>query len=64
MVIKRTPRLEKFYRELEAKENLSYIGAVRIYDAPHKETDMNNDTITAHKGFLASGEGCEKTKYE
>jgi hypothetical protein len=29
--------LDKFYRQLDAKENLSYKEALRIYDAPHKE---------------------------
>lgn len=36
-MIKNKDKLHKFYRELEAKENLSYKEAVRIYDALHKE---------------------------
>jgi hypothetical protein len=36
-MIKNKHKLDKFYRELEAKENLSYKEAVRIYDALHKE---------------------------
>ncbi|MCJ7778341.1 MAG: hypothetical protein MUP16_08515 [Sedimentisphaerales bacterium] len=36
-MIKNKDKLNKFYRELDAKENLSYREAVRIYDALHKE---------------------------
>jgi hypothetical protein len=36
-LIKNKDKLNKFYRELDAKENLSYREAVRIYDALHKE---------------------------
>jgi hypothetical protein len=36
-MIKNRRKLDKFYRELDAKENLSYKEAVRIYDALHKE---------------------------
>ena len=36
-MIKNKRKLDKFYRELEAKEKLSYKQALRIYDALHKE---------------------------
>ena len=36
-VIKNRRKLDKFYRESEAKEKLSYKQALRIYDALHKE---------------------------
>jgi len=36
-MIKNKQKLNKFYRELDAKDNLSYKQAMRIYDALHKE---------------------------
>ena len=36
-MIKNKRKLDKFYRELEAKEKLSYKQALRIYNALHKE---------------------------
>jgi hypothetical protein len=36
-MIKNKHKLDKFYRKLDAEENLSYKEAVRIYDALHKE---------------------------
>jgi len=36
-MIKNKRKLGRFYRELEAKENLSYKQAMRIYNAMHKE---------------------------
>jgi DNA-binding transcriptional regulator/RsmH inhibitor MraZ len=36
-MIKNSAKLEKFYRDLDAKENLSIKQAFRIYDALHKE---------------------------
>jgi hypothetical protein len=36
-MIKNKRKLDKFYRELEVKEKLSYKQALRIYDALHKE---------------------------
>jgi hypothetical protein len=36
-MIRNKHKLDKFYRELEARENLSYKDAVRIYDSLHKE---------------------------
>lgn len=36
-MIRRTPRLEKFCRELIEQENLSYKEALRIYESLHKE---------------------------
>ena len=37
MMIRNKCKLDKFYRELEAKEKLPYKKALRIYDALHKE---------------------------
>ncbi len=36
-MIKNSRKLDKFYRELEVKENLSYSEALRIYEALYKE---------------------------
>ena len=36
-MIRNKRKLDEFYRELDAKENLSYKEALRIYDALHKE---------------------------
>ncbi len=36
-MIKNRAKLEKFYRELDKKENLSYKQAAAIYDALYKE---------------------------
>jgi hypothetical protein len=36
-MIKNRHKLDKFYRKLDAEENLSYKEVVRIYDALHKE---------------------------
>jgi hypothetical protein len=36
-MIRNRRELDKFYRELDAKENLSYKEALRIYDALYKE---------------------------
>ena len=36
-MIKNSRKLDNFYRQLAAKENLSYKEALRIYDALHKE---------------------------
>jgi len=36
-MIRNKRKLDKFYRELEAREKLSYKEALRIYDALHKE---------------------------
>ena len=36
-MIERTPKLDEFYRELNAKENLSHEEALRIYEALHEE---------------------------
>ena len=36
-MIKNRRKLDNFYRQLAAKENLSYKEALRIYDALHKE---------------------------
>jgi len=36
-MIRNKRKLNKFYRKLDAEENLSYKKALRIYDALHKE---------------------------
>jgi hypothetical protein len=36
-MIKNKSKLNKFYRQLDAREKLSYKQAVRIYDALHEE---------------------------
>ena len=36
-MIRNKRKLDKFYRQLEAKEKLSYKKALRIYDSLHKE---------------------------
>lgn len=36
-MIRRTSRLEEFQRQLARQENLSYMEAVRIFDALHAE---------------------------
>jgi len=36
-MIRNKRKLDEFYRKLDAKENLSYKKALRIYDALHKE---------------------------
>jgi len=36
-MIRRTPKLGEFYRELDRKENLSYEEALRVYEALHDE---------------------------
>jgi hypothetical protein len=48
-MIRNKRKLDKFYRELEAKEKLSYKAALRIYEALHKEAlslgVINSDNI-------------------
>ena len=36
-MIRNKRKLDKFYRQLESKERLSYKKALRIYDSLHKE---------------------------
>jgi hypothetical protein len=36
-MMRRTPRLDEFYRELNRKEDLSHEEALRIYEALHEE---------------------------